>query len=503
MLSRKRAFLVGLFCLAFCTLPVAQRVLTRDPATLDHKSKYLKAHLGTGELYLLSDWSVDDAQKIVSGTGDRLDANRQVIEHGKLSLAIDSVALFETNVISKSPRMRALSVMTGVTAAVTALCLASPKACFGSCPTFYASDGEKPSLQAEGFSASVLPSLEETDLDALYRARPAAREFVLRMTNEAQETHVVRSVRLICAPRPEGTRVFATANREFWQSSLLVAPSECHAPEGDCRRALRAFDGVERFSVANRDDLSRHETIDLEFDAPSDGASLGIVLAARQTLLSTFLLYQTYAYLGTRATESLAALERKPRPADSAGGIARLLGGIDVLTDTEAGWRLAGSFHETGPLATDTQLIPIQRARGSKQRVRLHLAEGLWRVDYVALARLDRRVEGRTLQPTEVHAADRAADLPSFSSPLVTLPGDSYTFLFSLPADFANQELFLESRGYYLEWMREEWMHEESRVRAAMMFLTPHLALRVLAPEFKKIEPQMESRFWNSRYALR
>ncbi|PYQ27780.1 MAG: hypothetical protein DMF57_18075, partial [Acidobacteria bacterium] len=71
------------------------------------------------------------------------------------------------------------------------------------------------------------------------------------------------------------------------------------------------------------------------------------------------------------------------------------------------------------------------------------------------------------------------------------------------PADFANQELFLESRGYYLEWMREEWMHEESRVRATMMFLMPHLALRVLAPEFKKIEPQMESRFWNSRYALR
>src|SRR5438094_8648268 len=100
MLSRKRAFLVGLFCLAFCTLPVAQRVLTRDPATLDHKSKYLKAHLGTGELYLHSDWGVDDAQKVVSGAGDHLDANRLEMEHDNLSLATDHVAPFETNVMS-------------------------------------------------------------------------------------------------------------------------------------------------------------------------------------------------------------------------------------------------------------------------------------------------------------------------------------------------------------------------------------------------------------------
>jgi hypothetical protein len=61
--------------------------------------------------------------------------------------------------------------------------------------------------------------------------------------------------------------------------------------------------------------------------------------------------------------------------------------------------------------------------------------------------------------------------------------------------------LFLESRGYYLEWMRDEWVREESRFGSLLMFLAPRLALRMLAPRFKAIEADIESQFWSSRYA--
>jgi hypothetical protein len=489
----RAVFVTAILCLlAFCTVPISVRTLSPNAGALDPKAKYLKAHLRNGDVYLLSDWTTDSADKVLSGTGNHFNSNRESIEQGNLSLPIDSVALFETNVISKSLRLRSLATMTGISAAVTAICLTNTKACFGSCPTFYVSDGDKSILQAEGFSASVLPSLEATDVDALYRAQPSSRDFAVRMKNEALETHVVRSLRLLCAPRSPGGRVFATANREFWRSGLILPPSRCSAPEGDCTRQLRALDGEERSSLADRHDLSRHETIDLEFEDPGD-VPLGVVLAARQTLLSTFLLYQTYAYLGTRATEALATFERDSSRSAQVEGIAGLLGGIDVLMQDGRRWKNVGSFHETGPLATDVQLIPIPRGSGSHQRVRLRLAKGLWRIDSVALARLDERVVPQVMAPV---------DGPTFGRPLVTTPGDSYTFAFRLPEDFADQELFLESRGYYLEWMRDEWMRDESRIRAAMMFFTPHLALRVLAPQFKKIEPQMERLFWNSRYAV-
>lgn len=64
-----------------------------------------------------------------------------------------------------------------------------------------------------------------------------------------------------------------------------------------------------------------------------------------------------------------------------------------------------------------------------------------------------------------------------------------------------DYDLFLDSRGYYLEWMRQEWLREQNPLAALRMLLDPARALRELAPAFKRIEPQAETLFWRSRYA--
>src|SRR5206468_6916505 len=107
---------------------------------------------------------------------------------------------------------------------------ADPK-CFGSCPTFYVTDGTHLMLQAEGFSASVAPALGATDVDALVRARPMSRDLEVVMTNEALETHVVRWVHVLAAPRDPGTRVFATPSEGFWQARDLREPTRAEAAE--------------------------------------------------------------------------------------------------------------------------------------------------------------------------------------------------------------------------------------------------------------------------------
>jgi hypothetical protein len=488
--------------LSCCTVPVRQRSFATSPSSLNRSARYLKAHLRNGDIYLLTDWTVDGDEKNVRGTGDHFDAYRHAIGHGAVTVPIDSVALFETNVISQSKRVASLSVMTGVTAAVALVCVTSPKTCFGSCPTFYTGEGDEWSLQAEGFSASVAPALEETDLDALYRVHPTSRTFRLRMKNEALETHVVRSVRIVAALHARDARVFATADRKFWESSSVEHPTVCRASEGDCLPALRELDGVERFNSADRHDLSRHETIDLHFPPLAAGdAPAGLLIGARQTLLSTFLFYQALAYLGTRATAVLARVENHgggvPAPA---AGMAHLLGGIDVLVQRHGRWENVGTFLENGPIATDLRLLPIPRDAARTGHVRLSLTRGLWRLDYVALARMDKRVEPVVLSPLDVR--QEGATVPVREGATVTTgPGDVYELTFRLPDHPEQQELFLESRGYYLEWMRDEWIREQSGLRSAMMFHAPHLALRVLAPQFKAIEPQIESQFWSSRYA--
>lgn len=459
-----------------------------------------------GDVVIVHRWSVDTVARTITGIGTRQDANRRpaALEVEQM-VHLDSVALIESNVIQRSGAVAALTIVSGISAGVTAACLSNPKACFGSCPTFYVSDGKRSLLQAEGFSASISPSLEATDIDALYRAQPEGRVLTVRMTNEALETHVVRSVRVLAVPRGHGGKTFVTQTGAFREAREVMLPTRCTAREGDCLTVIRAVDDVERFSPTDSFDLAAREIIELEF--PQGGDSLGLVLASRQTLLSTFVLYQTLAYMGASAGAMLAKLERgNTAMLDRSKGMARLLGPIEVMVqDRRGAWVVAGSTQETGPLATDVRYVPLPTLPAGPARIRLRLTRGHWRIDHVALAKLGERVEPIALEPTEVRRGEVVDDavrslLLDPARVLTTLPGDEFTFVFELPEHPERYELFLESRGYYLEWMRSEWLAEGNPALAMRAFRNPASALRAMAPAFKKREAEMESIFWGSRY---
>ena len=494
-----------------CGVQTMKRKLTppKEAATLvleKKESPYLKAHMLNGSVYVLSNWDVETLGKTVSGTGKHLGTNREVIGEGNFTFLVDSVAIFETNEVHSSPAIAALALLTTASVALTIYCIANPKACFGSCPTFYAWNGDTALLQAEGFSSSVAPALEKKDVDALFRAKATGREFEVKMKNEALETHVIRYVDLLAIPRPERRRIFVTSDGEFWQAKRLVAPTVCLGPEGDCLELLRVLDGRERFSSADSHYLAARETLEVEFDDVSDGR-FGLVLAARQSLLTTFLFYQTLAYMGTSAGEWFAALERMEEVAKKQGeGMGEKLGWIEVLMQDSSGeWRPIGRSGETGPMGADVRVIPLPQLPTGATKIKLRLTRGHWRLDWAALAELEKRMEPVRLQPSLVRKEGRVDEktrklLLDSAQVLVTFPGDEYTLVYRLPEDFSRYELFLESRGYYLEWMRQEWLAEENLDRAAMMFFNPENALRVLAPEFKKVEAEIEEQFWGSKY---
>jgi hypothetical protein len=460
-----------------------------------------------GSLYVLSPWSANDDERRVRGTGTHYGVARDVLATGELSVSLDSVVIVETNVVRTSPSVAGMAVLTGITAAVAIGCAINPKACFGSCPTFYVGDGVSEVLQAEGFSASIAPSLEARDVDALFRARPpSGREVRVVMRNEAYETHVVRYADLLAVPRSTGQRVFADDGGTFWSVTDPLVPARCTAPEGDCTKALSVFDEHERWSAADSVNLATREIVEIFFDAEVEAPAL--VVASRQSLLPTFLLYQAFAYMGSSVGRWLAALER----ADSTTArrvqtLAATLGGIDVLVPNDrGGWDSVATIKETGPLAADVRMVRLPATiRGG--RIRLRMAKGAWRLDLVGLASVQERVVPVRMSPREVLRVDGAVDsavrakLVDQRQPVITYPGDSYTLLYELPDEAARFELFLETRGYYLEWMRQEWIAEENPMRAAALFLDPAGSLRRLAPEFKRVEPGLEAAFWRSKYA--
>jgi hypothetical protein len=456
-------------------------------------------------VYVLSPWAHRAGDAAVTGTGRLLDPNRRTVAEGAFTVPLDSAVLFETNVVRTSPAIAVLGVLTGASAGVTAYCATNPKACFGSCPTFYVTDGATDLLQAEGFSASIAPSLEATDVDHLYRARPDSRWLDVRMTNEALETHVVRYVNVLAVDRGAYTRVFSDMAGRYWPAASVIPPYMCRSTLGDCLDTVRQFDGIERTSPADSADLAARETVELTFPT-LDADRLAVVIASRQSLLPTFLLYQAFSWLGTTAGRWLATLERgDQRMTDRVASVVRTLGGIEVrVKDRQGRWQSLGNVIETGPLGSDVRLVPIPQ-QGDSIRIQLRMAKGAWRIDYVALAGLGDAVTPIKIIPETVYVSgqpnrEALAMLLDSSRALTTFPGDEYVLRYRLPAAYSRHELFLESRGYYLEWMRDEWIAEENLPRAAALFFDPARTLRELAPEYKRIEPSMEFTFWNSKY---
>ena len=477
--------------------------------SLDNSSPFLKAHMHNGRVYILSSWKVDSEKQTVTGQGKILNANREVLETGEFTIPIDSVAIFETNTQHMPRAVQVKLIVLSTTILTMGLgvvaMLLSPPPSYGSCPTFYVSDGNSPLLQAEGFSASVAPVLEASDVDALYHAQPADSRFEVQMKNEMLETHVVRHVDLLAAKRQSGGRVFLTDDGTFWETDTIVEPNVAAAPEGDCLKLLQHIDGQERFSEADSEYLATRETLDLEFDNVE--GSTGLVIAARQSLMSTFLFYQGLSYMGRSAGQWIAVLERgDPAIKKAVTGIGQILGGIEVLLQDDAGnWISIGEVNETGPLATDVHLVKLPPIKRERVNIRLRLTKGHWRLDAVKLVKLGEELDPVRLSPVAVNQNGVSADeayqlLTDREAALTTLPGDVYTLVYQLPKDFESYELFLESRGYYLEWIREEWLADENPALAAMMLFNPERALRILAPEFKKIEVDMEKKFWRSRY---
>ncbi len=484
----------------------------------------LKVHLQNRQLWILDSWNEDTAARQVTGAGSLYGVDRLLVRNGQARVPFDSIALLEAYGSRQkgSFGLGLLSVWSVGSGIVTGTCLTDPKACFGSCPTFYVA-GDTGVVHAEGFSGSPLRVLEERDIDHLFRLDPPAGPFVITMRNEALETHAVRHVRLHVVDRPPGGRVFQASDATFRPATRITAPMACTGSTGDCLDRLRTLDEMEWSSRTDSADLLTRERLDLVFAARDLGidraqsASIGLVLGGRNTLVSTFLFYQALAFAGSRAGEMLATLERGTRKDlppvfDVLGEMAT----IHVQVSQGNGrWQSAGFYREAGPIATDLSVLPITLPPGEGPiRIRLDLAKGFWRLNQVALARLGNPVTPTTLDAQSVdHVATSSINPASGAAinplrvlndsehHLITYPGDQYALRFELPARANNaaRELFLESTGYYYEWMRQDWLPEENAAKAAQLLYTPAAALKALAPRFKMREAGMDSVFWNSR----
>jgi hypothetical protein len=480
----------------------------------DSSRNNIKVHMKNGCLYLLDSYILMQNTDTLYGYGTYFNQYRKLVgfserENGSqpFAISLNDVALFETNSLTGvKSKILSMSIVGVPTALISWYCILNPKACFGSCPTFYGWDGEEMSLMAEGFSSSILRSFEKKDNDMLYWSKSQGKKVHIRLTNEALETHIIRYADLLILPHRYNERVFATEDNSFYRTSCIQRPARCVASEGDCREKVLQMDHQERFSPADTKNLACREYIEMSFDSVPEG-NLGLIMGCRQTLLTTFLYYQSLAYMGNSAGYIAARAESGDRKMNKhINNTWDLLGGIEVFVQYSNGkWVKISQIEEMGPIASDIHLIPIPNSGTQKLRIKLRLTKGLWRIDYLALGKLEEKIEPVRIQPSSVIGVNGEDNyvktlLTDSTQPLVTLPGDVYDLYYDLPENSTEFDIYLSSQGYYLEWMRDEWLAEENFLKVSLLLAAPKLFMRITAPDFGKIEHTMEDSFWNSRY---
>ncbi|MFV8755834.1 hypothetical protein ACNOYE_35225 [Nannocystaceae bacterium ST9] len=490
--------------------PSDSKAPTTAPASPSADAPFVKVHTTDGQVYVLDDWRFDEQAKRIHGQGRHYSAERATIGDGEHDIAYDQVALIETNKPERVTHATSLAIMgiaAGTVGGLGIVCAVNPKACFGSCPTFYVdTPDQQVELRAEGFSSAVASALEERDVDHLAVVDPPAGRFDLHMANEALETHFVRSVELLSVARPtRDAEVFHT-RAGFLGVQDRQAPTRCAALAGDCLTAVTQADASEYSSTTDGEDLAARELIELEFPSRAAGSELALVIRARNTLLDTFLFYQGLAYMGAEAPRWILRADREGVD----GPLVALLRGFDAaLGDIEvelwdgARWQAAGTMREFGPIAWETQAVELPTlAQTGPLRVRLRLTRGRWKLDQISLGEGLGPLHARVIEPSAL-SHDGAPDpegLATLLDPdrrLISYPGDVWTMRFELPE--GPQTLFLATTGYYWEWMREEWMAEQDMLEAARFFADPQATLRRLAPVFQAMEDQLEPVFWQTR----
>ena len=473
---------------------------------------FLKAHLKNGDIWILKDsWEIDTILNIVSGNGTKYDFNRNKVFEDSISIPIASVAIFETNTKIQNPeqgRIAALGILTGVDVIVGIICITNPKACYGSCPTFYMNENDNfHYADAEGFTNAISPSMEYYDIDALNNEPTSGNVFSITMKNEALETHCVNDVKLYAYPRKAGERVYQSPTNDFYLCKNNYPVTQAMADEGDITILVNQQDAQERFSYTDADNLNSKEEIYLNFDNVKDNRDLGLILNFRQTLLTTYLFYNAMGYMGNHVGDVFAMLENDSEIRNNFDTLAKVLGGIDIylLNELNGQWVLQDKFNEAGPIAINKQFIPLQNlSANSKVKLKIVLNKGLWRLDYAALTNVMEQVKPIEMSPERIYNKGELDNLALSSinntdKYLISMPGSEYKFQFILPDSNTDYELFLYSKGYYLEWMREHWIKDENLLKLRQMLLNPKKYLKEEAKNYKLYETQMEQAFWSSR----
>jgi hypothetical protein len=501
-------------CLNLFVTTVAVKVDRPKSGTTEVTSP-LKAHLMDGRTVVFKGGARIDSREITgvgmayallatAGEGSGTPVSRVPLD------SVVGVEAFQTHTLG----LPSFVVSVAATAVTVVAVGVAAVAIFGSCPTVYADTGTGPVLQAEGFSYSIAPLLEQSDLDPL-RVKPDADGVIrLELRNEALETHYINAIELVAVRHAADARALPDQDDHPLVASNIVPLASARDRAGrDVRSELAAEDGV-LFATASRTlnaakagDLD--DWIDVDASDLPPGDSVAVVLRLRNSLLNTVLLYD--GILGGRDAVNWldTGLEHISSAIDLGRWYLHTLG-MHVAVDGKDQARLS----DVGPIAFRDVAIVLPRSKHNARSVhaRLRFVADDWRIDYAAIAGTIER-PARTRVPVQRVMVRATSERAAFSDTaavsalrepdgryLVTSPGQRMTLEFNAPRDVAHADTvttyMISWQGWYREWIRGSWLAAPKRLSA---WSPSDASVAEALRSWRANQAEMERKFYSQR----
>ena len=484
---------------------------TESPITVESP---VKAHLADGSTVVYSKGvTIEDG--IVKGQGFKYNIT---LDHGErvTEVDLDEVAAMES--YQTPVNTGATLVASGVAGVGVALVGAGLLvAVYGSCPTIYSLEGVEPLLEAESFSYSVAPGFEVRDVDRL-GIDPGTRDSVeLEVRNEALETHYINHIELMEVVHSDAESVLADPK------GRPIIVGSLRAPDVVIDRSGRHIDGIVgtadgkawrtdavRLQNVSTDDMEDY--IDLEFEMPTAGREAALVLRLRNSLLNTVFFIHMLKDQGFRALDWMSDDPNRFGSKYKLASWYRKKMGMRVAIWDQGRYRQVATIDDTGPIAWDELAVPLPAVNGEKLRLRLSFVADNWRIDHLALATTVRNAKADKIPVAQVisakgnelsqarenlHAADAAY--------VITKPGEYIRLRFDVavaPHDL-KRTYFLAAEGYYIEWMRKDWLQSTSASTFVLNDTSLQAALLTLLQLWEPRREAFREQFESTRINVR
>ena len=359
-------------------------------------------------------------------------------------------------------------------------CLACPKCCFGSCPTVYAYDGKKYQFEAELFSYSISKYFQDSDLDRLAVQTPKDGRLRIRVSNEALETHYINQFSLLTVNHPSGTRIFPSPEGGFISTRQLSSPMSVINSMGEnVSRFVDNYDSLwyrsDSIRVKNLTVNAHRDWLDAKIDTPMYSDRIKLVFRLRNTLLSTILFYDVVlASQGIDAITWAEKMNANPLYSAQFNTLYKIYAGVKIKVLRNGEWELRSSVSDVGPIAWKDMAVEIPLKKNDvNQRgelnIRLEFFTDNFMIDYIAYEvggsaedslHISESLPSRILDDSSIKREDVFSLIQNNDSKyLVTNPGESFYFDYDLrSAPRMQTTLFVRSKGFYIEWMRGNWL---------------------------------------------